>query len=227
MRYRATFLEGLRTSSSKELHRCHMRMAIPTSDETAITAVLERWNAGDREAVARVMPLVYDELRRIAHRLWRGERGESLLQATALVHEAFFQLVETRGVCWHNRNEFYGFAAHLMRRILVLHSRRRDAVKRGGRLERVGLDEGRDVALRGLGGSGSRTPDLLDLDMALHDLAHHDPQKAQIVELRVFGGFTIAETANLLGVSVSTVNRQWRQAIAWLYDALHRGETGR
>lgn len=189
------------------------------SDDTAITAVLERWNAGDREAVARVMPLVYDELRRIARRLWRGEHGESLLQATALVHEAFFELVETRGVCWHSRHELYGFAAHLMRRILVLHSRKRDAVKRGGGVVRVDLDEARDAGPGSL--AGGRPPDLADLDLALHDLARHDRGKAEIVELRVFGGLTIAETAELLDVSVSTVNRQWRQAIAWLYDALH------
>jgi RNA polymerase sigma-70 factor (ECF subfamily) len=185
-----------------------------SADSTSITVLLERWSAGDREAAARVMPHVYPELRRIARRLWHGERRDHTLQPTALVHEAYLDLVETRGVRWRNRSEFLGFAAHLMRRILVLHSRRHDALKRGGRATRIRLKEAKTLGV-------VRAPDLIDLDWALDDLAGHDRQKAQIVELRIFGGLTIWETAEVLGVSASTVNRQWRRAIAWLNDALH------
>ena len=181
--------------------------------QSNVTSLLEAWNAGDQSAAAEVLPLVYEELRRIAGRYCRHERVDHTLQATAIVHEAYLRLVEDSGVQWKNRPHFVGTVAHLMRRILVDYARQRNTGKRGGKAAKVTLTEA--VVL-----STERSPDLLELDTALTELAQLDPQKARIVELRFFGGLTIEETADFLEVSPATVVRQWRRARAWLYGQL-------
>lgn len=177
--------------------------------EPAVTDLLARWREGDAEAGEAVAPLVYDEMRKIARRLFRGERREHTLQATALVHEVFIELIERRGIEWPNRAQFYGFTAHMMRRVLVHHSRQRGAAKRGAQWTKVAFDELRDLPL-------DRAADLVALDDALSVLQAHDPLQAKLVELRVFGGLTIAESAQFLGCSPSTANRAWTQALAHL-----------
>jgi RNA polymerase sigma factor (TIGR02999 family) len=178
-----------------------------------LTQLLQRWSEGDRGAAERAMGLVYDDLRELARRFFRRERSGHTLEATAVVHEAFARLVEQEGIRWQNRAHFIGLFAHVMRRVLVDYARERNAAKRGGRKERVTLTESGLLALE-------RTPDLLALDDALSRLAALDPDKAAIVELRFFGGCSIEETAESLGVSVATVNRQWRRARAWLFREL-------
>ncbi len=180
-----------------------------------VTALLQQWSAGDREAAERVLPLVYDELRRIAARQLRGERGRHT-QATAIVHEAYLRLNREPDLQWPSRDHFFAFAAHLMRRILVDHARERNRAKRGGNLRQVTLEEIEAQGELGLGGA----TDLLALDSALHRLEALDPRKVAVVELRFFAGMSIEETAVQLGVSVETVGREWRRARAWLYDAL-------
>jgi RNA polymerase sigma factor (TIGR02999 family) len=178
-----------------------------------LTELLHLWSSGDRQAAERAMTLVYEELREVARRFFRRERAAHTLDATAVVHEAFARLVERDGVSWQNRAHFFGVFARVMRRVLVDYARERNASKRGGHRERVTLTES---ALLTLG----RTPDLLALDEALEDLAVLDPGKAAIVELRFFGGCSIEDTAASLGLSTATVNRQWRQARAWLFREL-------
>jgi RNA polymerase sigma factor (TIGR02999 family) len=182
-------------------------------DEPPLTTWLQRWSDGDRDAAERVLPLVYDELRRIAARQIRGERAGHTLQATAIVHEAFLRLNEPGAFHWPSRAHFFSFAAHLVRRILVDHARKRNRAKRGGRLEPVTLAEAGELAV-------VRRPDLVALDDALTSLEAIDPQKAAVVELRFFGGLTLEEIAEQLGVSSEIVGRQWRRAKAWLYKEL-------
>jgi len=182
-----------------------------------VTEMLQAWTAGEMEAGDRVVQLLYDELKRIAVREFRRERPNHTLQPTALVHEAYLRLREVHGIVWESRDRFFGFAAHLMRRILVEQARRRAAVKRGGDRSRVTLDE---VALGGLG----RAPDLLAVDEALSALAELDKRKARVVELRFFGGLTVRETAAVLDLSPETVGREWRRAKAWLYQELSNQE---
>ncbi len=184
-----------------------------TEIERSVTELLADWSSGDRDAAARVLPLVYDEMRRIAAAYFRRERRDHTLQATALVHEAYVQLVEQSGIEWRSRSHFIGLAANVMRRVLVEHARRRGAVKRGGAAQAFTLLEADAVWTE-------RSPDLLALDQALSELAEFDPQKAQVVELKFFGGLTIDETADYLGVSTPTVVRQWRRARLWLYTRL-------
>lgn len=178
-----------------------------------VTRLLQAWSAGEEEALHRLFPLVYEELRRTARRFLAGERPGHTLQATALVHEAYFRLVDQRRVQWKERSHFYSIAARLMRRILVDHARAHGSVKRGREQRWLPLDEATEVA-------EWRPDDLVALDDALASLAHIDPQKAAIVELRFFGGLSIDETADVLGCSRPTVIRHWRVARAWLYDAL-------
>ena len=181
--------------------------------EKEITRLLQSWSAGDLESAEQVLPLVYDELRRIALRQLRREREDHTLQATAIVHEAYLRLTEQGGFRWPSRAHFFAFAAHLIRRILVDYARCHNRAKRGGRWEKVTLCEAAGLA-------PERGPDVVALDEALSSLEAVDPRKAAIVELRFFAGLTLQETAGQLGVSQETVSREWRRAKAWLYSAL-------
>lgn len=178
-----------------------------------ITALLSHWRAGDQQALEALMPLVYEELRRIADRSLRRERGEHTLQPTALVHEAFLRLIDQRNVQWQNRAHFFAIAAQLIRRVLVDHARRRRAAKRGGALEAIPIEH--EVAV-----SSKQSVDTLALDEALSRLAGREPQQARIVELRFFGGLTNEEVADVLRISARTVIREWNMARAWLFAEL-------
>ena len=183
-------------------------MTIPSQHE--VTRLLIRLTDGDGDVLGELLPLVYDELRRLAAGYLRRERPGHTLQPTALVHEAYLRMVDQSQVHWQNRAHFLGVAAQMMRRILVDHARGQKAEKRGGDFQKLSLDENIDV-------SGERAADLVALDEALERLAEFDPQKARVVELRFFGGLSVEETAEVLGVSAPTVKRQWRMAKAWLY----------
>lgn len=178
-----------------------------------VTALLGQLSKGNEAAGQTVMPLIYGELRRIAGRYMRREQGEVVLQATALVHEAYMKLVEQRSVDWQSRGHFFAIAAQLMRRILVDHARKRIRLKRGGGRAPIQLDEG--VAL-----SPDRSSELIEMDAALSRLAKIDPRQAKIVELRFFAGLTVEETAEILGISAKTVKRDWSVAKAWLHGEL-------
>jgi RNA polymerase sigma factor (TIGR02999 family) len=181
-----------------------------------VTVTLQAWRQGLDGAEERLVRLLYDELHRMAERFLLGERAGHTLQPTALVHEAYLHLVDQRRVDWQSRKHFFAIAARAMRRVLVDHARGRLRQKRGGRRERVPLD---DVA--GLG--CERLPELVALDDALVALAKIDRRKAAVVELRYFGGFSVEETAEILGISAPTVGRHWRLARAWLYREIGRG----
>ena len=178
-----------------------------------VTVLLGRLSKGDQAAADRVMPLIYDELRRIAARHMRRERGEVILQTTALVHEAYLKLVEQRSTDWESRGHFFAIAAQMMRRILVDHARNRMRLKRGGGQIPVSLDEG-------LVFSSECSSQLVELDAALSRLAEIDPRQAKVVELRFFGGLTVEEAAQVLGISPKTVKRDWSVAKAWLHGEL-------
>lgn len=178
--------------------------------DAPITELLIEWSDGRREALEHLVPLVYDDLRRMAAGYMQREPGGHPLQATALVHEAYVRLIDQTQVKWRNRAHFFGVAAGMMRRILVDQARRRRAEKRGGGWERVTLagDE--------LAADGPDPVDVLTLHDALQRLAAFDPQQERIVELRYFGGLTIDETAEVMGISPATVVREWTIAKAWL-----------
>ena len=182
------------------------------SEET-ITLLLKSWSSGDQEAAERVLPLVYEELRRIAERQLRRERDAHTLQATAIVHEAYLRLVGQTGLEWPSRAHFFAFAAHLIRRILVDYARNRNRAKRGGLAEKITLVEMADLALE-------KSLDLVALDEALSGLEKVDPRKATVVELKFFAGLTFEEIAEQLEISSETVGREWRRAKAWLFSAL-------
>ena len=189
-------------------------MAMP---DQAITQLLQKWSTGDQEAAQRVLPLVYDELRRIASQQLRRERSDHTLQATAIVHEAYLRLDGQDGFHWPSREHFYAFAAHLIRRILVDYARHQKRQKRGGGMEKVTLVEAVDLTTM-------KNLDLLAVDEALAALEAIDPRKAAVVELRFFGGLTLDETAAQLGISAETVGREWRRAKAWLYKELQSSQ---
>lgn len=174
-----------------------------------VTALLGEWSRGNRDALNKLVPQVYAELRRIADRQFRMERANHTLQPTALVNEVYLRLVDRRDVNWENRAHFFGVAAQVMRRILVDHARRHRASKRGDGIRCVSIDEARDVA------AANEIP-VLALNHALDRLETVDGELAKIVELRAFGGLTIEEAAHVLSVSPSTANREWRTAKAWL-----------
>lgn len=176
----------------------------------AITQLLLAWQAGDQQALDLLVPVVYEELRRLAHRSMRRERPGHLLQTTALVNEVYLNLVDARNLMWRDRVHFFAICAKLMREILVHYARARDAQKRGGGLRRISLDESALLA-------PAPDADLLDLDDALTDLNSFDGRKARVVELRFFGGLTLEETAEVLNVSTDTVARDWDFAKTWLY----------
>jgi RNA polymerase sigma factor (TIGR02999 family) len=192
-------------------------MIAPAPNEEATRMLIDRSN-GNREAAAGLMPLVYDELRRLARNYLQRERPDHTLQATGLVHEAYLRLVDQRTTTWQNRAHFFGVAAQLMRRILVDHARRHRTDKRGGEWTKVEFDEALAPAV-------SRTLDVIALDDALHDLAKLNPQHSQIVELRFFGGMTTEEVAEVLDVSPRTVQREWRMARAWLRRQISADES--
>lgn len=181
--------------------------------EEEVTLLLAAWREGDREALDRLMPLVYGELRRLAARSLQGERKDHTLQPTALVHEAFLRLAGGAVPRWQDRVHFFAVAAQVMRRLLVDHARARRTDKRGGGVRPLPLTAALDV-----GSPEAGDPELLlALDEALVELAVHDPRKARIVELRFFGGLTIEETAEVLEVATSTVILEARLARAWLF----------
>jgi RNA polymerase sigma factor (TIGR02999 family) len=184
-----------------------------------VTALLDDWSRGDRDALDRLLPLVYRELRGVAARQLHRERNGHTLQPTALVHEAYLRLVEQRDVDWQNRAHFFGVAAQVMRRVLVDHARRQAARKRGDNLQRVPLEDVIDSS------STTEIP-VIGLDEALTRLERVDRGLARIVELRAFGGLTIDEAAHVLKISPSTIKRDWRTAKAWLTRELG-GETNR
>jgi RNA polymerase sigma factor (TIGR02999 family) len=179
-----------------------------------VTQLLLAWSDGDREALEKLTPLVYRELKKLAGSYLRRERSGHTLQPTALAHEAYLKLIDQQNVRWQNRAHFFGIAAQAMRRILVDHARARLAEKRGSG-QAVSLDEAIDV-------SDQRADQLVALDEALKTLAALDPQQSRVVELKYFGGMTLEETAEVLGVSRATVIREWRMAKAWLYDELNK-----
>ena len=189
----------------------------PARTEQA-TRLLIDWSNGNRESAAGLMPLVYDELRRLARGYLERERSDHTLQPTGLVHEAYLRLVDQGTTTWQNRAHFFGVAAQLMRRILVDHARRHRRGKRGGALEKIEFDEA-------LAPSVSRDLNVIALDDALQDLATLNPQHSQIVELRFFGGMTIEEVAEVLDVSPRTVQREWRMARAWLRRQIFGGSS--
>ena len=174
-----------------------------------ITQLLFRWREGDRQALDDLLPLVYNELHRLAGYYMRGERPSHTLQTSALVNEAYLRLAGAEHIQWQNRAHFFAIAAQVMRRILVDHARRRDKQKRGGAVQKVELDEAMLV-------SEQRAAEVVALDDALKSLAEIDPRKSQLVELRFFAGLNIEETAEVLKVSPGTVMRDWTLAKAWL-----------
>ena len=182
----------------------------------AITELLRAWSDGEREGMDALVPLVYDELKRQARRYLRRERAGHTLQTTALVNEAYLRLIDQRNVKWQNRAHFFGIAAQMMRRILVDYAKNRNSLKRGGAAENLPLDEAFTVA------TDERDLDLLALDEALNRLAEMDELQARIVELRYFSGLSIAETAEVVGLSTTTVKLNWNMAKAWLHHELTR-----
>ena len=180
-----------------------------------VTQLLVEWRRGNQAALDELFPIVYDELRRLARSYLRQERPGHTLQPTALVHEAYLRLVGQRSVSWENRAQFFGLAAQMMRRILVNHALGRHAAKRGGDVRRIPLDD----ALEAL---ESRHVDVIALDSALTALHVLDPRQSQIVELRFFGGLTVDETAEVVGISPATVKREWTAAKLWLLREIDR-----
>jgi RNA polymerase sigma factor (TIGR02999 family) len=179
-----------------------------------ITAMLRAWRDGDRAVLDQLLPLVYDELHRQAHRYLRRERANHTLQTTALIHEAYLKLVDQRAVQWQNRAHFFGIAAQAMRRILVDYAKTKNREKRGGPAADLPLEEALLVAATG------QSIDLLALDEALTRLALVDDMQARVVELKYFSGLSIEDTAEALGISPATVKRDWQMAKAWLRHEL-------
>jgi RNA polymerase sigma factor (TIGR02999 family) len=190
--------------------------SIGTSASVTVTQLLCAWRNGDQCALEKLIPIVYQDLRRVARRHLLAERAGHSLQPTAVVHEAYMRLVNYQHVQWRDRAHFFAVSAQLVRRILVDHARRRN-LKRGADVRHVSLE----FAL--LTGS-DRSKDLVALDEALNELARMDARKAKIVELRFFGGLSVDETAEALGISGPTVMRDWSSAKAWLYRELQKGD---
>jgi RNA polymerase sigma factor (TIGR02999 family) len=184
--------------------------------QQGVTELLVAWSDGDKAALDELMPVVYDELRRLAKNHLSRERAGHTLQTTALVHEAYLRLVDQRSVNWQNRAQFFGIAAQMMRRILINHATERQAKKRQGYATKVSLDEAVSFFER-------REVDLMALDEALNSLATLDAQQSQIVELRFFGGLTIDEVSEVLGISPATTKREWDSAKLWLRRQLNIG----
>src|SRR6266516_1798089 len=188
-----------------------------SSDSDKVNQLLVEWSAGDQQALEKLLPLIYNELRRLAHNFLYRERPGHTLQTTALVHEAYLKLIDQNDARWQNRAHFFAIAAQAMRRILIDSARKHAAAKRGGPQAELSLDEVADIALE---------PDinLLKLDEALNELAKIDSRQSRIVELRYFGGLTIEETAEVISVSPATVKREWMMARAWLHQEITERE---
>jgi RNA polymerase sigma factor (TIGR02999 family) len=180
-----------------------------------VTSLLLRWRSGDKAALDALMPLVYGELRRLAHHYLQQERTDHTLQSTALVHEAYARLIGQSLPEWQNRAHFFGVAAQIMRQILVDYARQRRAVKRGGELCKLTLENAESESQR-------TEVDIVALDDALRDLAKIHAQQSRVVELRFFAGLSIEDTSEVLGISPSTVKRDWNTARVWLYRELDR-----
>lgn len=193
--------------------------------QQGVTELLVAWTDGDRAALDELMPVVYDELRRLAKSHLSKERPDHTLQTTALVHEAYLRLIDQKSVNWQNRAQFFGIAAQMMRRILINHAEERQAKKRQGYATKVSLDqEGTKVSLdEAVSFFEKRELDLMALDEALNGLAALDPQQTRIVELRFFGGLTIDEVSAVLGISPATTKREWDSAKLWLRRQLNIG----
>ncbi len=194
-------------------------MTTASSDD--LTDLLVEWQRGDRAALDKLTPLVYDEIRRIAHRYMQREREGHTLQTTALVNEAYLRLASQQQINWQNRTHFFAVTAQVMRHILIDYARRRQYVKHGGEAQRISFDDAlasEEAVLM----SQPRAAELLALDEALDELAKLDLRKSRVVELRYFGGLSLAETAEVLEVSPMTVRRDWRAAKAWLFKAVNR-----
>jgi RNA polymerase sigma-70 factor (ECF subfamily) len=185
----------------------------PSKQETEITQLLIDLTNGNRTAVDALLPVIYSELRSLAANYLRRERTDHTLQPTALVHEAYLRLVDQTQVNWQNRAHFFGVAAQMMRRILVDHARAHHANKRGGEFQKVAIDEMPHNIF-------DRSTELVALDDALLELATFDEMKSRIIELRYFGGLTVEETAEALGVTPITIKRHWRLAKAWLFGKM-------
>ena len=177
---------------------------------TQVTQLLQKWHEGNQEALEALMPLVYNELKRLAGSYLRRERPDHTLQSAALVNEAYLRLVDQTQTQWQNKAHFYGIAAQMMRRVLADHARSHNAAKRGAGMPELELNE--SVAQ-----AQSRSVDVMDLEEALQKLEKLDPQQGKIVELRFFSGLSIEDTANVLGISPATVKRDWAAARAWLF----------
>jgi len=188
---------------------------VPDGGGPDVTRVLHEWSDGSEEALAELIPLVFDELHKIARQYLRRESEAHTLQPTALVNELYLRLRDRRQVQWKNRLQFFGFSASLMRKILVDHARSHNAVKRGSGARKIYLDEALDVAER-------RHIDLVRLDDALVDLARFDDRQSRIVELRFFAGLSIEEVSTLLELSSTTIKREWKIARMWLFRELKR-----
>lgn len=184
-----------------------------------VTQILHDWSGGDQKAPERLMPFVYDELRRLARTYLSRERGSHTLQPTALVHEAYVRLVDQTRVNWQNRAHFYGIASSMMRRVLIDHARANATEKRGGATIHLSLDDVQ-VPLE------QRASDFVALDEALEKLAGFDERKCKIVEMRFFGGLQDQEIAEVLGVTTRTILRDWKKARLWLYRELNQKSTG-
>ena len=180
-----------------------------------VTELLVAWSEGDRAALDQLTPLVYEELHRLARNHMSRERQGHTLQTSALVNEAYLRLIDQKNVRWQNRAQFFSIASRLMRRILVDHARSHRYAKRGGDIRRVSLDEAAVLAQES-------AAELVALDDALKSLAALDPRKCQVVELRFFGGMSVEESAEVLGVSVVTIMRDWSTAKAWLHRAMEK-----
>ena len=187
-----------------------------TEKSQEISRILQGWSDGGKEASEKLMPLVYEELRRQASRYMRRERIGHTLQATALIHEAYLKLIDQRDVNWQNRAHFFGVAAQVMKRILVDYAKARHREKRGGEAENLPLDEARFVI------SDGKSVDLIALDEALTRFAEFDPQQAKIVELKYFAGMKIEEIGEALRLSPATVKREWNSAKAWLHSEISK-----
>jgi RNA polymerase sigma factor (TIGR02999 family) len=181
-----------------------------------VSKLLRAWSDGDQSALEKLIPIVYEQVHRLAQRYMKRERPGHSLQTTALVNEAYMRLVDYRTMQWRDRAHFFAASAQLMRRILVEHARRHN-LKRGGRAPHLSLDEAAEVG-------GERSADLVALDDAMNALARLDPRKVQVVEMRFFGGLSVEETAEVLNISPITVMRDWNTAKAWLYRNLRNGK---